>query len=113
MEYELKVTINGKTVTRKWEGKDGLNASERYSDCHKRIPDRKWSDLNFDYRERVISAEEELKFYGGSWLTVKTYRMHYIGYPKPIRTTILIRKRYQLIISLLAPAWIGMHVPAL
>ncbi len=37
-----------------------------YEKNMKRIPDRKWSDLNFDYRERVISAEEELKFYGGS-----------------------------------------------
>ena len=47
MEYELKVTINGKTVTRKWEGKDGLNASERYSDCHPGHVVTAWRDIPY------------------------------------------------------------------
>lgn len=45
MEYELKVIINGKTVNRIWEGKDGLNASNRYTDCHPGHVVTAWRDI--------------------------------------------------------------------
>ena len=35
MEYELKVIIDGKSKTVTWEGKDGLNACERYADANR------------------------------------------------------------------------------
>lgn len=35
MEYELKVIKNRKTVTKTWDGKDGLNACARYADAHR------------------------------------------------------------------------------
>lgn len=35
MEYELKILkSDGKRITRKWDGKDGLDACKRYADNH-------------------------------------------------------------------------------
>ena len=41
MEYELKLS-NGKTVV--WEGKDGINAAERYVDCFRDATVIAWRD---------------------------------------------------------------------
>lgn len=45
MEYELRVIINGKPQTKIWEGKNGLNACQRYSDCHPENVVTAWRDI--------------------------------------------------------------------